>query len=88
MMMQSTGQGATHSSQPVHSEAMTVCEFYHAEWHRPTGRDTFGAADTVFFNNKAFFRFVLAEPGSSGLGATPNKLPGRVSLRHRPADIG
>ncbi len=24
-MMQSTGQGATHSSQPVHSSAMTVC---------------------------------------------------------------
>lgn len=32
IVMQSTGQGATHSSQPVHSLAMTVC----MNWCAPT----------------------------------------------------
>jgi hypothetical protein len=38
MEMQSTGQGATHSSQPVHSDSITVCICFAAPTMASTGQ--------------------------------------------------
>src|SRR3989338_6130479 len=38
MLMQSTGQGATHNSQPVHSEARMVCICFAAPAMASTGQ--------------------------------------------------
>ena len=51
--IQSTGQGSTQRSQPVHSSAITVCIKFGRAENRiyRAGLNTFGAADTFVFAN-------------------------------------
>ena len=83
MSMQSTGQGATHRSQPVHQSGSTVCICLgRRRWHRRAGLDAQGAADAAARRSRPRRALVrgrapgpAAAPASSSGGGQPGDAP-------------
>lgn len=92
MVMQLTGHGATHSSQPVHSDAMTVCICFAAPAIASTGQawmhkvqpmhvySSMKATDLGFGSPTSASSGFASTPSSSASFFTPSSPPGGQRL--------